>query len=241
MRDEEDTFGHEIYDYLEGKNDVEIVERDDGFIDASHAPRMYFASYDDWPAHYKEAMRHVAGRVLDIGCGAGRHCLYLQEQGFDVLGIDISPLAIDVCKRRGVQNAAVVPITRAGPALGRFDTLLMLGHNLGLFGGYARARWLLRRFQRMTGEEAVILAETRDPYRTTDPCHLAYHERNRRRGRMGGQIRLRVRYREYASPWFDYLFVSRGELEGILSGTGWQIRTSLDGEGGSYIAVLGKV
>jgi 2-polyprenyl-3-methyl-5-hydroxy-6-metoxy-1,4-benzoquinol methylase len=38
-------------------------------------------------------MQFVKGRVLDVGCGAGRHSLYLQEKGFDVLGTDISPLA----------------------------------------------------------------------------------------------------------------------------------------------------
>jgi 2-polyprenyl-3-methyl-5-hydroxy-6-metoxy-1,4-benzoquinol methylase len=46
---------------------------------------------------YEEAMQFVKGRVLDVGCGEGRHSLYLQEKWFDVLGIDISPLAIKVC------------------------------------------------------------------------------------------------------------------------------------------------
>jgi cyclopropane fatty-acyl-phospholipid synthase-like methyltransferase len=38
----------------------------------------------------KKSMGYVKGRtVLDIGCGPGRHALYLQnERGFDVLGID---------------------------------------------------------------------------------------------------------------------------------------------------------
>ena len=34
----------------------------------------------------------------------------------------------------------------------------------------------------MTGPHARIIAESRDPYQTRDPGHLAYHERNRRRG-----------------------------------------------------------
>jgi SAM-dependent methyltransferase len=240
MKDREDAFGHEVYDYLEGENEHEIVERDDGYITVTNAPRLYFAGYDDWPAHDQEAMRHVAGRVLDIGCGAGRHCLYLQEQGLDVLGIDISPLAVEVCKRRGVKQAAVVPITRAGRSLGTFDTLLLLGHNIGLLGDYTRAQWLLRRFHAMTGEHALIVGASRDPYATTDPFHLAYHERNRKRGRMAGQIRLRVRYKTYASPWFDYLFVSRTELEHILQGTGWRVNSYVDAAGGSYIAIIGK-
>jgi hypothetical protein len=40
---------------------------------------------------------------------------------------------------------------------------------------------------------------------------------------MGGQIRLRVRYRLCATPWVDYLMVSSAEMEEIISGTGWKL------------------
>ena len=83
------------------------------------------------------------------------------------------------------------------------------------------------------------MAETCDVYRTDDPAHLAYHERNRQRGRMAGQIRIRVRYRELATPWFDYLMVSREELEELLEGTGRRLARTLDSED-TYVAVIGK-
>lgn len=35
-------------------------------------------------------------RVLDIGCGNGRHAVFFAEQGFDVYGIDISKEAIEI-------------------------------------------------------------------------------------------------------------------------------------------------
>jgi hypothetical protein len=57
---------------------------------------------------------------------------------------------------------------------------------------------------------------------------------------MPGQIRLRIRCREYATPWFDYLFVSRKELERLLAGTGWALRRSFPQPGGRYIAVLAR-
>jgi SAM-dependent methyltransferase len=34
------------------------------------------------------------GTLLDIACGRGRHSLYLNEQGYDVTGIDLSPESI---------------------------------------------------------------------------------------------------------------------------------------------------
>ena len=46
---------------------------------------------------------------------------------------------------------------------------------------------------------ARIIAHGTDPYGTTDPVHLAYHRRNRERGRLGGQLRLRLRYRMLAT------------------------------------------
>ena len=174
-------------------------------------------------------MRYVSGRVLDIGCGAGSHSLYLQKKGFDVLGIDLSPLAVKVSKLRGVRRVRVRSIMEIGPRLGRFDTLLMMGNNFGLFRSFKRARRLLRRFNGITSGKARIIAETRDPYKTTDPFHLQYHRLNRSRGRMPGQVRMRVRHRKYATPWFDYLLVSRDEMKNILTGTGESDASSAQG------------
>ena len=92
MKPEEDAYGQELWAYYKGREVFEIVERDDGYIYASTYPKIYFSEYENWPLREKKAMEFVKGRVLDIGCGAGRHSLYLQKKGFDVLGIDNSPL-----------------------------------------------------------------------------------------------------------------------------------------------------
>lgn len=36
-----------------------------------------------------------AGRTLEVGCGTGTNALWLAAHGFDVLGVDVSPRAID--------------------------------------------------------------------------------------------------------------------------------------------------
>jgi SAM-dependent methyltransferase len=240
LRDYEDAYGHQVYDFLKGKDASEIVERDDSFFDVSAGAEYYFAKYGKWHSREKRAMRFVKGRVLDIGCGAGRVSLHLQRKGFDVLGVDISPLAVRVCKIRGLRKAKVIPITRLSSRFGMFDTLIMFGNNFGLFGNPERARWLLKRFRNMTTEHARIIAESIDPYKTNDPAHHSYQAFNKRRGRMPGQIRIRVRYRKYVTPWFDYLLVSRREMEHILRGTGWEVRKTLDSKSGAYIAIIEK-
>ncbi len=58
---------------------------------------------------------------------------------------------------------------------------------------------------------------------------------------MGGQVRLRVRYNRYRGAWVDYLFVSRSEMEDILTGTGWGVRRFIDSDGPNYAAVIEKV
>jgi SAM-dependent methyltransferase len=241
LKHEEDAYGQEIWAYHQGREVFEIVERDDGYISAASVlPKMYFSEYEDWPPHEKKAMEFVKGRVLDIGCGAGRHSLYLQSKGFDVLGIDISPLAIKVCKLRGLRKAEVMSIEEINFKPNSFDTIIMMGNNFGLFGSFEKARRLLKRFRKITSKDALIIAETRDPYMTDNPAHLEYHEFNKKRGRRAGQLTIRVRFEKYATPWFDYLMVSRDEMKELLKGTRWKIKEFIDSDGSQYIAIIEK-
>jgi SAM-dependent methyltransferase len=240
MRNLQDAHGNAMFDYLNGKGAFEIVERDDGFITITNAPAVYFSKFEDWPTHEKKAMRFARGKVLDIGCGAGRHAVYLQEKGFDVLGIDTSPLAIKVCKKRGLKKAKRLSIDQINQKLGRFDTLLMLGNNFGLFENFHKAKRLLKRFHKITSRKARIIAESSDPYQTDEPDHLEYHRYNRKCGRMSGQIKLRVRYKKHVTPWFDYLLVSKDEMREILEGTGWQVKRFFDSKSPWYLAIIEK-
>lgn len=241
-RADRDAFGHMLMDYHQTGEAVEIIEREDGYMDASKmGPPVYFAPFEDWSGHLREAVTRLApGRVLDLGCGAGRLELHLQAQGVEVTGIDNSPLAVEVCKQRGVKDARLLSITQIGPQLGMFSNVVMLGNNWGLMGSFKRARWLLQKLRRITTPDALILAETNDPYGTESPYHLAYQAYNRERGRMSGQLRLRVHYKNHISTWFDYLIVSKAEMEEIVQGTGWRLREVILSEGSNYVGVLEK-
>lgn len=236
----QDANGRAVYDHYRGSPGYEIIERSDGFITISGGPAVYLSPFRSWPPHERAALRMARGRVLDIGCNAGRHAIYLQERGHEVVGIDASPLAIKTARLRGVRRARVLSVTQIKPRLGMFDTILMLGNNFGVFGSPARARRLLRRFRQLTTPKARLVVESRDVYQTNEPLHRRYHTMNRRRGRMSGQIRMRVRYKNLVTPWFDYLMVSKSEMEAIVSETGWKVEQYFDGPGPGYIAVLSR-
>jgi SAM-dependent methyltransferase len=227
--------------YLEGDTRTrEIVERDDGFIEATAGPAPYFEQFRRWPPNQRRAMRFVRGRTLDVGAGAGRVALHLQERGHEVVAIDISPGAVDVCRRRGVRDARVMRFEDVDESLGTIDTVMMFGNNFGLFASPRKAATMLRRLHRLTSRRGRIVAESRGVYDTDDPYHLAYHERNRKRGRMAGELRIRVRHRQLATPWFDYLIVSQDEMRDLVDGSGWEVARFLGGEGGIYTAVIEK-
>jgi hypothetical protein len=159
----------------------------------------------------------------------------------DVTAIDNSPMAIDVCKERGVKRPLLLPLENLDRLKERFDTIVMFCNNFGLFSNRKKARLLLKELHAMTSEKAVFLAASMDPHDTKDSVHLDYHRRNVRRGRMPGQLHARVRYSIYKSGWFDYLLVSADEMAKLLEGTGWKIREILRSDGSTYIAVLNKV
>ena len=111
---------------------------------------MRTSPYREWPTAERQAVGEVDGRVLDVGCGAGRVALHLQEQGHDVVAIDESPLAVEVARRRGVRDARVLALGDVDATLGTFDTILLARNNFGLEGSEAEAPAVLRRLIGLT-------------------------------------------------------------------------------------------
>jgi SAM-dependent methyltransferase len=237
---DEDAYGLLIDRHLRGLPSVEIIERDDGWFGTSAGAPAYFARFEDWPAHQRRAILLARGRCLDVGCGAGRVALHLQGRGHEVVAIDASPLAVRACRSRGVRDARVVPFVEVGAPLGRFDTIVMFGNNFGLFGNPSRARRLLRRLAGLTSPGARILAESRNPYLGAPAEHRSYQRWNRRRGRLPGQLRIRVRSGRARTPWFEYLLVSPREMRAVVAGTGWRVARLLTTRHALYVAVLEK-
>ena len=235
-----DAYGALLIAHAEEGEEIEIVERDDGMIDAHEGVWHYFTEYEDWFEEEKEAIGYANGHILDIGCAVGRVCLYLQEEGHKVTGIDNSPGAIRLAKERGVSRALCRSITQIDKRLAPVDTFVMFGHNFGLFGSERRARWLLRKFKNLSGPDGLILATSRDAAVSDLPTDIAYRRRNEQEGKLPGQMRVRIRYRDTSGPWLDFLFASKSEIIHIVKGTGWQVSHFIDGQAGSFAVVLEK-
>lgn len=232
-----DAFGLALTDRLDRRPvHAVVIERDDGLVEGEQAD--YFASPDEWDERDRWILDRAHGRVLDVGAGAGRAALAIQQRGHEVLALDVSPGAIDVCRRRGVARTLCGRIDDVQAADSAFDTFLFLGNNLGLLESRERGIVWLRTLACLGGPGAVIVGAGLDPYGTDDPVHLTYHEGNRQRGRMAGQITIRVRYRRLATEWFDLLWTSPDELEQLARAAGWRISEILPG--GLYAVVLSQ-
>ncbi len=109
-----------------------FIERDDEYLSGQDAAR-YFDGPDSWGPLNTWACERARRRVPDIGSGAGRHALHLQSAGLEVVALDISPLAAEVCRLRGLrQVVSGMVFDLQGQDVGSFDSFLMLGNNLGL-------------------------------------------------------------------------------------------------------------
>jgi len=220
----DDAFGAALIARLDGADPSIVMERDDGHVDVDTSD--YFADVTEDPL-WSWISNRIEGRVLDIGAGAGRASTRLQTEGFDVVALDVSPGCTEVCRRRGIESTFEGTIEQlAASRHEAFDTLLAIGNNLGLLGTPDAAGAFLDSARSVGSSDVRIVGTMLDPYVTDDPLHLAYHEDNRRSGRLAGEVRLRVRYRNLATDWFSLLWVSVDELEEVCARHGWHVATT---------------
>jgi SAM-dependent methyltransferase len=110
----------------------------------------------------------VDGPVLDIGCGPGRMVRGALDLGLEVLGIDVSPAAIEVARASGLpvlEGSIFDPMPRDG----QWQTVLLVDGNIGIGGDVAALLARCRELLRPAGE--VVLELHADP--STDRAYTA--------------------------------------------------------------------
>ena len=75
-------------------------------------------------AYCARLMRNKSGRLLDVGCGRGYTSIYFARQGFDVLGLDISPQSVKWTGEKGVKTQILD--LENDPLPGQFDTIICM-------------------------------------------------------------------------------------------------------------------
>jgi SAM-dependent methyltransferase len=152
-------------------------------------------------AEERELLNTVAGPVIDLGCGPGRLVVSLAEEGVEVLGVDSSPSAIALARRRGA-NVVQGDVFGAVPGEGRWATCLLFDGTIGIGGNPAR---LLARCRQLTGRHGRVIAEVEGPG-TGLRRHTAWFERD------GGR-----------SPTFGWAVVGTDAIADVARPAGFEL------------------
>lgn len=236
-----DLFGKVLYSFFQGDKTPYAIVRDDGWREFPEDPGVYFRSgLDDVE---RDGLKYAKGHILDVGCGAGRYALYFQKKGLRVTAIDTDRHCVKTAKLRGLRT--VLRDNILSPKLlpkHIFNTVWLGGNNLGVAGKVRNVPRIFKVIAAVTVDDAVILATGLDAEKTSNPDHLAYHRRQRKKGIYPGQMRLRIEYKDSIGEWFPWLHLSSALLRKTLMNTPWRIEKiirSTSGDG-HYLAVIRK-
>ena len=177
---------------------------------------------DRWMApadHVDESLLDRAiGPVLDVGCGPGRHVSSLLSRGVEALGIDTSPTAVRLARRRGAP-VAHQSIFDAVPDTGQWRCGLLLDGSIGI-GGNPES--LLRRVSGVLSKRGRLLVETVHPQQASEDLHV------------------RVETAVSSGPWFRWSVVSHLDVAALAATSGFLVNDTWEDEG-RYFAQLERI
>jgi 2-polyprenyl-3-methyl-5-hydroxy-6-metoxy-1,4-benzoquinol methylase len=229
-------FGLALLDYVNGDTSQQIVlERDDGVSEGLPVSVFFRKASEFFPLE-KTALGLCRGRVLDIGAGAGIHSLAIQELGLAVTAVDISPHAVDVMSKMGVRDARCIDIFDFTSET--FDTLLLLGHGIGLVENLEGLGRFFITLENLIKPGGQLLLNSLDVSCTDDPKHLAYHESNIKSGRYIGEIRLRIHYKHIIGSYYTWLHIDSDTLSNVALEADWNAEVITRENDGNYLAKM---
>ncbi|MTE26773.1 class I SAM-dependent methyltransferase [Winogradskyella ouciana] len=154
-----DIFGKALRDYQNNNYSKDIVTWTN-ISDEDELPLPYlFRDYAEMPKLEQKALNLSKGHILDVGCGAGSHALWLQNKGYKVKAIDTSQGAIEVAKQRGVLNIELKPLLEESET---FDTILLLMNGTGIFQELSQVTKYLIHLKSLLNPNGQILIDSSD-------------------------------------------------------------------------------
>jgi len=231
-----DLFGKALLDYQTNNNPEDLIT-ETSISEADEMSVAYlFRDYSTMPPIEQKAMELATGSVLDVGCGAGSHSLYLQDmRKLDVTAIDISENAIKACKLRGVKNAFTEDI-RVLHTKQKYDTILLLMNGTGIFGKVSNISAYLQKLKSLLNPGGQVLIDSSDIIYMFDddddggkwiPADGYY-----------GELTFSITYKGDTEAEFDWLYLDYNTLQNAAYANGFECELVLEGAHFDYLAKL---
>jgi cyclopropane fatty-acyl-phospholipid synthase-like methyltransferase len=230
-----DLFGTAILDYQTNNFPEDIItETNISEADAMEVSYL-FRSYQEMPKLEQKALQLAKGKILDVGCGAGSHSLYLQEKGLEVTSIDISENAIKSCALRGVKNAQVQNVLDLDPK-DKFDTILLLMNGTGIFGTLDQTSKYLQKLKSLLAPNGQILIDSSDIIYMFDEDE----DGSKWVSADGyyGELTFTISYKNQTEEAFPWLYLDYNTLQNAAHANGLECELILEGAHFDYLARL---
>ena len=234
-----DLFGKAILDFQTNNSPKDLITETSISDEDEMSVAYLFRSYAEMPKIEQKALQLAKGKILDVGCGAGSHSLYLQnERNFDVRSVDISTNAIEACRLRGLKNAQVQNILEmdSDNPENKFDTILLLMNGTGIFGTLKETTKFLQKLKSLLNPDGQILIDSSDIIYMFDndedggkwiPSNGYY-----------GELTFTIRYKNEKEDQFPWLYLDYNTLQNAAFANGLQSELILEGEHYDYLAKL---
>ncbi len=213
----QDIFGKALLDYYHGNYSEDIIT-ETNISEEDKLPLPYlFRNYAEMPALEQKALDLANGKVLDVGCGAGSHSLYLQKKELEITAIDISEGAVKVTRLRGVKDVRRSNVLDVSGE--KYDTILLLMNGTGIFEKVALVSKYIQHLKTLLTSRGQILIDSSDLKYMYDASTPLSTDSSDEGGiwvpsdRYYGELDFKLKYKGEESEFFPMLYLDEGLLE----------------------------
>ncbi len=221
-----DPFGEALLTYWRGNESAVLIHEFKTGEKKSLPVSVFFRSNEKF-LPTDNAFEYCRGQILVVGAGTGLHALELKKQGYEVTAIDICPQAVQIMKEREIKDASQQDFLQFDGE--RFDTIFMLGHNIGMCETLKGIKGLLRRCQRLLRPNGQLLVNSVKEHESANfPCHKEYP----------GELEFRLSHEGNVGPWMRWLHVDFETLASHALECGWSTKKLIETQEGGFLARL---